>query len=216
MMRKLTLFTKILIFALVAAPASRAQDMRGKLDYSLFAGVITWEEMKDEFATDYPLTIDKAGPCFGITAKYLFVPRFAIGVSAMTQNITGKSNPDWTLQQNSYNFTFKKRSFTLATELTGIYLKSFFLELYGVVGGGLEVNSSSYSFEAPSPSNKKPISGVNMRGQFTPIALRSGDDFAFFLELGVGYRGLVNIGFSYRDGRNNGSNKHKHKKHTDS
>ncbi len=91
--------------------------------------------------------------------------------------------------------------YTMATEVTFNYLTiaNGTLRFYGVFGAGYSI----YVHIIKSKNNGVSSVYKNSRStygalQIAPIGIRFGRDFGGFLELGSGYRGIVNYGLTYR------------------
>ncbi len=199
-----------------------AQQKYGKFDISVSGGFISGEVIND-YISAYrgPIIILNSGANYFITGKYFSAgnahgKRVAIGVTLGTQTISGQSNSDWT-GGSGEPFHFVKHSATLAVEVTWVYVNRPMVELYGVLGAGASHNFTTYTLDAATyppytitPGQK--ISATMANAQITPFGLRVGKDLSVFIEAGVGYKGLVNFGLSYRPGRNkNGSFQERHK-----
>jgi opacity protein-like surface antigen len=92
---------------------------------------------------------------------------------------------------------FHKRHYTLAFEAEYAYIRSGILTIYGLIGAGGTLYTLKYEDQYNSDlndSNSNPYATF----QVTPIGLRLGKNAGGFLELGFGYRGIINAGIFAR------------------
>jgi hypothetical protein len=109
----------------------------------------------------------------------------AIGSTKITSDVILNNQVVGTLNRNLY---------TLAIEFDFIYFKRPNFQLYGVAGYGYSFGKDEYFLDTG-----KTDSGYIgfMVFQVSPIAFKYGNRVAIFSELGFGYKGIANFGFSY-------------------
>ena len=86
-------------------------------------------------------------------------------------------------------------------ELYYIYYFRKRLEIYTLAGFGPAFISTDYTYPNgnPSAANTSPKED-HIRAQYTPIGVRYGGRLGGFVELGLGYKGVINGGISYKFG----------------
>lgn len=85
--------------------------------------------------------------------------------------------------------------FTLALETDFFYIKNQNFTMYANVGWGYSLCKDEYRLN--SGEKDSGFTGI-MVFQVNPIGLRLGNKLAFYTELGLGYKGIVNFGLSIR------------------
>ncbi|NDV47373.1 hypothetical protein D0T49_09980 [Paludibacter sp. 221] len=91
---------------------------------------------------------------------------------------------------------FKKRHYTLAAEADFIYLNFDRFKMYALAGVGATLYGLTYTsaINGEKDNNTTPY----FTFQVTPIGIRYGERFGGFLEVGFGYRGILNAGIFVR------------------
>ena len=126
--------------------------------------------------------------------RYCFTKRFSLGgIFAFDFNsvkVYDSNNPEKKREVNRYYLTF-------AVEPKFNYLSKPSLQLYGYFGlGATIVNFSNAIFDDGTEAEISRVPYIN--AHFTPIGVRFGKEFGGFVELGYGYKGILNAGFSYQ------------------
>lgn len=85
---------------------------------------------------------------------------------------------------------------TIALEGRINYLKKPIFNLYSGLGLGYTIAKGTITYDDKSPDTKQDFSHVNY--QITAVGFRVGKDLAGVAEVGFGYKGIANIGVSYR------------------
>lgn len=88
--------------------------------------------------------------------------------------------------------TYRASHVTVAGEGLFAYMNKPTVRLYGFIGAGY--TNMTYRRTRNSSSNTETESGGSFNFQVTPIGVSFGQQFGGFLELGVGYKGVINIG----------------------
>jgi hypothetical protein len=139
--------------------------------------------------------IKEPGPVF-IAWKTYGRPRFGYGLSLGYLRVTYDvvSGTLWSNSQNRMHANYS--AVTFAPEIEYKYLKKPSLDLYSSLGVGYTLIS------IPTESRDENISYPtdHFDFHFSPFGVRYGKDIAAFLELGIGYKGLVQFGISYKFG----------------
>jgi hypothetical protein len=126
--------------------------------------------------------------------RYWFSQRFGLGGTfAFDVNSVKLYNGNNTAEQMQ---KINRYYMTVAVEPTLNYISRASWQLYGYFGfGGTIVMFSKAAFGDETASiSHKPYINVHI----TPIGLRFGKQFSGFVEVGYGYKGIVNVGLSYR------------------
>ena len=154
------------------------------------------------------------GAIFG-TYRYHISKLISLGVTAAY----GYEEGDWSdynIYYNSYNnnyggitpfapnysYTgrFKRSSFTIAPEITFNYcdLGHGLARLYSVVGIGYTYRNETLQYAGMSEEYMSPASRVAFNMYVSPFGVRFGRRLGGFFELGIGYKGILNYGVTYR------------------
>jgi hypothetical protein len=151
---------------------------------------------------------------FCLTWKYLFSKRCSIGITAVYENMKGS----WFENTTGYQYggdifvgSFKRNLFTIGPEVAFIYrtTHSGLMKIYGAVGFGYtfynEVDTYNLDYYYSKYKNgvntlgksiEKENNANHFNGQITGLGIRYGSQLAFNLELGFGYKGIVNAGLT--------------------
>ena len=217
---KATIYLAALLI-LIAAPAAVQAQYYGNNhnnlpdnDVSLSEGIVTLEEIngwagKGGASGYISMPSSLTGASF-ITYRHFFTKRFALGFTAGLDNESGDlsyGNPENNnngMEGNSGYYTV--RSYTFAVEALFAYLRKNRFMFYGYGGMGPTLYRQNYYFY-PNAYNPPPVTlptnpydyrTTYMNAQITPIGIRFGGNVAGYFEMGVGYKGLLNLGLSAR------------------
>ena len=131
-----------------------------------------------------------ASPTYFADIRYYLNRNFAVGLTAGMQHLSyeydnygSTSVPSYTLTGNVINVT---------CEIKGLYLNRPWFQMYGIFGLGVRF----FPVSSVVPATQLPP-GVWFNTQWTPVGFRIGNAFGGFAELGIGYKGLLNMGISY-------------------
>ncbi|MDR1652817.1 MAG: hypothetical protein LBS01_04085 [Prevotellaceae bacterium] len=123
---------------------------------------------------------------FSLGGTFIFDTNSVLIYKNHTDPQTGRITPD-----KDGEFTEHTRyCYTIATEAVFKYMNKPMCRLYGFVGGGTTI------FTVPTFNVVKTNAIFNF--QITPLGVSFGKKIAAFIEVGYGYKGLVNAGISYR------------------
>ena len=101
---------------------------------------------------------------------------------------------------NNYG-SFTRSSFTIAPEITFSYgdFAHGHIRLYSVVGIGYTFRDERVTDAATNTEFNSPyIKRVHANAYASPIGVRAGGRLSGFFELGMGYKGVLNYGLTYR------------------
>jgi hypothetical protein len=217
------MYAKRILLLLLLSMCSRHYALaqgKGMSMVSLSEGIVTSAELNGVTSTSYMDIPTSATGAFFLTYRYFFTNRFAIGVSAGVDNVKGpltEGNPNVNGGQDGTVGTYIRNSATIAPEFFVKYFRHGRVMIYGYAGIGYtfaklekaynpQVYASSYQNGVntsyglpPYLSSENPVyaNQGHINGQFTPFGLRIGNMIAWDLELGFGYKGLINTGLSY-------------------
>lgn len=181
---------------------------KGQLDISVSQGIITSDQVAQQFTTgdntnssgnNKKLTYNSGATFFSI--RYFMYNRLALGISGGITNergqYTDRTNPSFITS------TYKQGITTYAIELYYIYTFRKYFEVYTLIGAGPSfTKTGTTTFTTPNATGAVTnTSDNNLKAQYSPIGIRFGGRLGGFLELGVGYKGVINGGISYKLGR---------------
>ena len=174
-----------------------------QIDLSAGIGFVSFDQLNIELGSERgPLVVNHSSFISFVSGKYFLAKKFAIGVTVATQNITGNSNDTWISATGHTPFSYNMTTLTIAPEITLAYVRRKFFIFYTILGAGYDhyfVNYSYYNSYGGNGDYK--IIPNNINWQYTPLGFRFGNTLSGFLELGLGYKGLLNFGMSYRIGK---------------
>ena len=153
---------------------------------------------------EYTYHCDGAPQTYIIYYKYIFNNVVALGASLGMFNDRGDYyyNADHKTE-NVHIGTYVRSTAIISPELALTYYSSKYFSMYLVIGIGCRISNSSYTYthkwanqyssnvDTTTPSDTKLIPMI----QATPLALRFGDNIGCNIEIGLGYKGLINFGF---------------------
>jgi hypothetical protein len=185
----LTCFTVMLFLLYAVATSAQCPSNKYQWDFSGSYGLVAGG--KDEgIVTNTPAAVF-------ITARYFIYNRLAVGACGGTSTI--KSIQDDPYNASNINrYTVDNR--TAAVELYYIYLFRKYLEVYTFAGVGPGFKSTTIANTTGSISSAVTTSSDGLRAQYTPIAVRVGGRIGGYVELGYGYKGILNFGLSVKLG----------------
>ena len=96
---------------------------------------------------------------------------------------------------NQHIGSLNRYLYTLAIETDFIIIKKENFQFYTIIGGGYSLGQDKYSSDAGE--KKSGFIGFPVF-QLSPLGLRFGNKLAFVAEFGFGYKGIVNLGLSYK------------------
>ncbi len=153
---------------------------------------------------------------FYATVKYFVSKRASLGIAFAYENERG----DWQKNINiggAFDWeriplgTFKRQAFTFAPELYVNYAEKGMTRIYSTAGVGVtyrnEVDRYSDSYyESQYNNGTNPLgphleaNNNKLQGNFyySPLGLSIGRTLRWFAEIGIGYKGILNTGLSYK------------------
>ena len=137
-----------------------------------------------------------------LTYRYSICKRLSLGATLGTEFVSFdhysnrglRTDPPVLLGQYKANIT------TLAVELKPVYYNGSLIQLYGLIGlGGRYYSEHQVSGQSAGTNDGFP--NLFFNSQWTPLGVRVGKQLSGFVDLGLGYKGLVNAGVCYRFSR---------------
>ena len=192
-----------LLLLSVAPLFSVAQTFRGQSEVSVSYGFRSFQEVSNgEFGLgdeDSYVTEDYSTGNLFLTDRYYLSNRLAIGLTAGRIHF----NTSFHQSQGSYAVESSSSSFdytTIAPEVLFNYINTRYVRLYTLLGTGYSIVSEKtteyFPFGQPAVSSSVRHTPINV--YYSPIGLSIGGQVSGFLELGIGYKGFVNAGLSFR------------------
>ncbi len=192
-----------LLFLSVAPLLLVGQTFRGQSEVSVSYGFRSFQEVSNgEFGLgdeDSYVTEDYSTGNLFLTYRYYLSNRLAIGLTAGRVHF----NTSFHESQGSYAVESSASSFdytTIAPEVLFNYVNTRYVRLYTLLGTGYSIVSEKtteyFGFGQPAINSSVTHTPINV--YYSPIGLSIGGQVSGFLELGIGYKGFVNAGLSYR------------------
>jgi hypothetical protein len=128
------------------------------------------------------------------TARYFMFNRLAFGVYAGFTSENGAVDDYFNPSRRT---TLKKKHTTIAVELYYIYAFRKRLEIYTLLGAG-QATVTTETTNATNGTTARTES--SLKAHYTPVGVRYGGRLGIFAELGLGYKGIINGGISFKFG----------------
>ncbi|WP_254413013.1 outer membrane beta-barrel protein [Dyadobacter diqingensis] len=184
--------SKMILMAAVTYPCLAQDKGRSEISasYSILPSENTFGNIWLGFSDKGPhgnrdLTLRRGA--FFAGYKYFVTDRIAVGAATGFNGHAHESNFRYT------DFTgLEAQTLTVAGEVTWIYLKRPAIKLYATAGLGF------YTMRASVDSYHSATTTNGATAQITPIGIRFGKKLGVFTELGYGYKGILNTGFSIK------------------
>lgn len=188
------IFLIVLSVVMCCSQKMFAQVKKGQFDVSVGGGIFSPAQVS--LGGDRESLIYGGISGYFLTGRYFLTKRLAIGVACGAQVINGKVNNSWAMRTQNPMYTFSQVDIVLAPELTLVYMSKPLFQAYGSIGTGVSRYSENRNYDNAGGHSK--TEGVAIEGNITFLGLRIGRQLGGFLELGVGYKGVVSGGVSYR------------------
>lgn len=133
--------------------------------------------------------------------KYYFSKTLAAGITVAQHSFAHSYNNIYGGYHHSENYD----AVSICPELKVVYYQMRFLQTYGAVATGafLVKGSRMDSFYMnPKPSRFQSLNGTTLAFHITPLGIKAGGKLSAFAEVGIGFRGLYNMGVTYTWGKN--------------
>ncbi len=197
-MKTRTLFLALILFSSSSAYAQEQWENR-RHDISAGYGVITYDEVTGVMSSVLTtiLTLANANRqnmrwtgAFSLGYKYRAGKLFPVGISVsyekMSSDLTNKDGDLVGWENGEY--------ITIMAEGQIRYVRKRVFQMYSGLGLGYTFASSDIRFVNDAQSNKDHFNHFNFQANL--LGFRVGTVVGGFLELGFGYKGIVNFGIS--------------------
>jgi len=211
----------ILFSALGYANVIWAQDPKperpaiyNRFEFNLGYGRLSPYELISETGYD----VNKYSGSFTLTSRYFITNKLAVGLAVSIEKESGNwgdnySDPPVIPIPPLYNGTFKRASYTFAPEISYSYATSpgGKTRVYASCAAGItyinEVDAYSTAYYEFMYHNGVNVLGNHMElnnnstkfsGYISPIGLRVGRTLSAFVELGYGFKGVINGGLTLK------------------
>ena len=181
-----------------ACGAQCPSDKR-QLEVTASYGIISGSQLTNGLSENHQTLTYNSGAAF-ITARYFLYNRLAVGMAGGEAAENGQfSNP---YNPSTITSTYKQTVTTIAAELYYVYLFRKYLELYTFfgIGPGFASTTTITNPTSVNAGNTTVQAHDALRAQYTPIGIRAGGRLGLFGELGLGYKGVLNAGISFKFG----------------
>lgn len=192
------------------------QTCTGQQEFSISYGLLSGRQIADALTEDEDnggiFETSNSGNIF-LTYRYFLKNKLALGFTVGNQNIQGYMNSSGGSNPGTFVSNYSMRNTTVACEFVFEYINRRLFRFYMLAGIGASFyNYSGYS----NPydlyvSGMNSVSGVRLNCQYDPLGFQIGGRFSYFMELGLGYKGLFNNGFTYRIGKQTNSGRYKYR-----
>lgn len=189
------IFTLLLVCTFASAKSQFIEH-----DISASYGIVTTDQIvdmiKDVFTTIFSFgtyekdNYDYTGARF-LTYKNSVRYRLGLGATVGMDGVRG----DLLSNQTKYG-TFSTNHYTLAAEADYRWVNTKFFQMYS--GFGLGYTLSTDKGEVTTTGESDLLISGHSAFQINPLGMRIGKGFGGFVELGFGYKGLLNFGLSYQ------------------
>lgn len=176
---------------------AQAQVSQGQHEVSASYGVFSAQQwINSSWGGSGGQLVRDAGPNYFLTYRYYLGGRFSLGLTAGKQKFSGVYEDDDGKILHRFTFDYT----TVAAECFLNYLNRHHFRFYSFLGLGCSVHTEKYDHFAPNTvdSSRFNRTRTGFNFQYVPLGLSFGGRLAAFVELGFGYKGLVNAGLSFR------------------
>lgn len=136
-------------------------------------------------------------PNYLLSAKYFFSKRMAVGITFGLETINGESNSDYTMASSSPQYSYNRTYYTIAPEMEFVYVNRRWFRFYALFGAGVALVKEQYDYYQGGSNPENKTNSVSPNMQITPLGLGFGGRLKGNIEVGLGYKGLLNCGISY-------------------
>jgi hypothetical protein len=196
----------LLSIAAVPEVAKGQEEDPGRNEFTLSAGFASSYTLQGAKALmpgpaseEYQKSDVKSTLAYFVTYQRALTSRFILGFTIGTSGERGRL----TEQTGTRGAEYQWRHYAFAVEARLIYWSRGMIRIYGMAGAGPGVYRQL-------TNRVQTVNGVGVLTesseeirlgpgyQFTPAGIRIGSRFGGFAELGIGYKGVVNLGASFR------------------
>ncbi len=188
----------LFVLLLTGHALGQCPSNKGQIELAANYGIIAGQHF---FATTESNKVREqyTGPAFG-TIRYFFYNRAALGLSAGVYNEKGHYTDIFDRSKTAS--TYKEQMVTVGVELYYVFIFRKYLEVYTIAGIGAGFTENQVvAVTGPTSAASTSVSrkdGISF--QYSPACVRVGGRIGCFFELGIGYKGLITGGLSYKLG----------------
>ncbi len=189
----------MMLIAIPFAGSSQCPSNKGQLELALSYGTITSDQMNIGVQDNNKTRTYNPGNAF-ITVRYFLYSCLAFGFAGGTTNERGQYTDPFS--PSFITSTYKKGVTTIALEAYYVYFFRKYLEVYTLLGVGpaFTTNTTITNPTLYAPGYTTATSNDGLKFQYAPIGVRIGGRLGGFIEAGIGYKGLINGGLSFKIG----------------
>ncbi len=175
---------------------------KGQVEITASYGLVNGDQVSDDITNNQAKKLTyTSGNAFVTLRWHLF--------SCLALCITGGATSTRGQYTDAYNpsyitSTYTQHVTTIAMEVYYVYVFRKYLELYTFLGAGPAfISTGTIANPAPFVAGTATVVDARdvMKVQYTPLGVRVGGRLAGFVEGGIGYKGLINAGISWKFGR---------------
>ena len=168
--------------------------MAHEAEFTFNTGMLSNHELLDPKVTSRQ-------PVFAGSVRYYFNDWLGLSLSAGVQYLSGRDTGTFSTGVPGISapglYDFSAQAFTIAAGFTWVYFGQRNYQVYGSVEAGVSIFNETDRYPDNTESQ---ATGAKFSGHCSLIGLRYGHTLGCFVELGLGYKGLVSTGISYQAG----------------
>jgi hypothetical protein len=168
--------------------------MTHESEFTVNTGMLSDHEILDSKVTSRQ-------PIYSGSFKYYFNDWLGVSLSAGVQYLSGKDTGTFNTGVPGITapglYDFRANAITVAGGFTWVYFGQRNYQLYGSVEAGISIFNESDRYPDNTSSQ---ATGIRFNGHCSLLGFRYGRSLGCFVELGLGYKGLINTGISYQAG----------------
>lgn len=188
--------TLLLLLSRFTTMAQVCPSNRGQVEVAVSYGSVSPRQIQ----ADPYSTITATTGATGVSVRYFRYSVLAFGLSGCI--LTEKGQTEDVFNKPAIKSTYTQRIVTIALEIYYVYGFRKYFEAYTFLGAGpafaeitTDINAKG---SAKAYTTQQSTNSIKM--QYTPIGVRVGGRIGGFAELGFGYKGLINLGITYKLG----------------
>ena len=191
--------------------APPVQEPMGYSELIVGHGFIPSEQAFAGGAHGISYTNDHYSGALFATYRYHISNVISLGLTFAFENENGSwsnSNYGWLVDPpsnmvriNMYQGKFRRSAYTIAPEITFNYgdFAHGLVRLYSVVGMGYTYRDEHITYGNVNIEYNNPnVNPVHFNAYGSPLGIRVGRELSGFFEIGLGYKGVLNYGLTYR------------------
>lgn len=183
-----------------------SQSKKGDYELGAGYGALTIPQIEDftsstllysvMLGTYDPNTTSYSGS-LNVKGRYFIKDRIGVGAAVAYEQIKQEPLSRWGGNPQKLG-EMKISYYSIMPSATFIYSNRRVVQLYSEVSLGAGIKTEKFWAEKNSTGHDESHTTAYFAYQLTPFGIRVGRKFAGFAEVGIGYRGCLNAGVSYR------------------